>query len=260
MNYYFNRITMEDSEYFGKAKTGVVRSKPPLKELILFTILLTPFLLVFSSPFWLFLVEDISFQETACCGIPGFFLTWIVGYQFFLLWSKSEVSIDVDRDEVAFKQSLIVTPGLYWRTIKKPLSELTNIEYGKRIYQSRGISSNTDMGYLPDDPRHHSNWDNEESTRTSVAYFVKLHGYSILQGKPWDLEISDVICRGWSKTPDLGLVRDLAKLLGLPSPRKEEVFPDGEPKKQVIWTGLIIPGLMIVFAIFFELFFVRSLV
>lgn len=248
---------MEDAEYFGKAKTGVVISKPPLKELILFTILLTPFLLVFSSPFWLFLVypEDLSFQETAICGIPGFFLVWITGYNLFRLWSKSEVSIDVERNEIAFKQSLIVTPGLYWRTIKKPLSELTNIEFGKRVFE-RGISSHPDMGYLPDDPRHHANWNHEENTTTSVEYFVKLHGYSILQGKSWDLEISEVICRGWKKTPDLGLVRELAKLLGLPSPRKEEVFPDGEPKKQVMWTILIVPGLMIGFVILIELFLV----
>ena len=246
---------MEDAEYFGKAKTGVVRSKPPLKELILFTILLTPFLLVFSSPFWLFLVypEDLSFQDTAICGIPSFFLVWITGYNLFRLWSKSEVSIDVDRDKVAFKQSLIVTPGLYWRTIKKPLSELTNIEFGKRVYWSK--MSNLELSVYSErelEKMRKEGWDKTQR----IEYFVKLHGYSILQGKSWDLEITEVICRGWKKTPDLGLVRELAKLLGLPSPRKEEVFPDGEPKKQVMWTILIVPGLMIGFVILIELFLV----
>ena len=255
MNYYFNRITMEDAEYFGKAKTGVVISKTPLMELILFSILLTPFLLVFSSPFWLFLVypEDLSFQETAICGIPGFFLVWITGYNLFRLWSKSEVSIDVDRDKVAFKQSLIVTPGLYWRTIKKPLSELTNIEFGKRVYWSK--MSNLELSVYSErelEKMRKEGWDKTQR----IEYFVKLHGYSILQGKSWDLEITEVICRGWKKTPDLGLVRELAKLLGLPSPRKEEVFPDGEPKKQVMWTILIVPGLMIGFVILIELFLV----
>ena len=249
---------MEGAEYFGKAKSGVVISKPPLEELIIFTILLTPFLLLFSSPFWSLLLfpEVTEIEVTAICSIPSFFATWIVGHQLFRLWSKSEVSIDVDRNEVAFKQSLIVTPGIYWRTVKQPLSELTNIEFGKRIFERPGISSHPDLGYLPDDPRHHSNWDHEENTITTIEYFVKLHGYSILQGKPWGLEISEVICRGWSKTPDLELVRELAKLLALPTPRKEEVFPDGEPKKQVIWTGFIIPGLMIGFVIFVELFLV----
>ena len=258
---------MEDAEYFGKAKTGVVRSKPPVMELILFTILLTPFLLVFSSPFWLFLVypEDLSFQETAICGIPGFFLVWITGYNLFRLWSKSEVSIDVERNEIAFKQSLIVTPGLYWRTIKKPLSEVTNIESGKRVYWRQMSDEQMDLTY----GRYKQGLDADEvykemekmrknnpsfGKQKDVSFFVKLNGYSILQGKTWDLEISEVICRGWSKTPDLELVRELAKLLGLPSPRKEEVFPDGEPKKQGMWGIFIIPGLMIGFVIFVELF------
>jgi len=65
-----------------------------------------------------------------------------------------------------------------------------------------------------------------------------------------------VICRGWSKTPDLELIRELAKLLALPTPRKEDVFPDGEPKKQVMWPIFIVPGLMIGFVIFLEFFLV----
>ncbi|MDP6885410.1 MAG: hypothetical protein QGI58_00810 [Candidatus Thalassarchaeaceae archaeon] len=253
---------MEGAEYFGKAKSGVVISKPPLEELIIFTILLTPFLLLFSSPFWLFLAfpEDLSFQETAICGIPSFFATWIVGFNLFRLWSKSVVSIDVDRNEVAFKQSLIVTPGIYWRTVKQPLSEVTNIESGKRVYWRQKSDEQMDFTYGNTQGLDEDKWykemermrknDPNFSKRKEISFFVKLHGYSILQGKPWDLEISEVICRGWSKTPDLELVRELAKLLGLPSPRKEEVFPDGEPKKQVMWPILIVPMIIICMAIF----------
>ena len=259
---------MEGAEYFGKAKSGVVISKPPLEELIVFTILLTPFLLLFSSPFWLFLVfpEDLSFQETAICGIPGFFLVWITGYNLFRLWSKSEVSIDVDRNEVAFKQSLIVTPGIYWRTVKQPLSEVTNIESGKRVYWRQKSDEQMDLIYGNTRGLDEDKWyeemermrknDPNFGNQKEISYFVKLNGYSILQGKPWGLEISEVICRGWSKTPDLELIRELAKLLALPTPRKEDVFPDGEPKKQVMWPIFIVPGLMIGLVIFLEFFLV----
>ncbi|MEC7687613.1 MAG: hypothetical protein VX514_01080, partial [Candidatus Thermoplasmatota archaeon] len=66
-----------------KAKGGVISSKPPLKELVFFSILLSPFLSVASWPFWspFVLPEDsqLPIDAAVCCGIPGFFATWIIG-------------------------------------------------------------------------------------------------------------------------------------------------------------------------------------
>lgn len=220
-----------------KAKSGVISSKPPLKELIFFSILLSPFLSVASWPFWspFVLPEDsqLPIDAAVCCGIPGFFATWIIGYQYFRLWSKSEVSIDVERNEVAFRQSLIMTPGIFWRSMKRPLSELTNIEFGERSY--RYELSPSDIGYQ-------DSFDPEVNQRTTEEFFVKLHGYSTFQGEPWILEISEVVCLGWSKVPDFQLIEELAKLLGLPTPKHDEVFPDGEPGKGTIWPLFVILG------------------
>jgi len=237
----------------GRQQSGTIRNRASVLQLIFSSLLLLPFLLLFSSPFWLFLAfpDDLVYSETAICVIPSVILVWITLHTIFRLWSYSEVSVNLGENQLTFSQSLIFTPWLRWRTIEKPLSEFSKIETGTREYQRsyrrdpEWHMSNSEMdgsggvfSIFKREENHPGN-QSEYHEFTDVVYYVVLKGYNESNGESWKIDISSVVFRGTSKLPDLQLLSDLSDLLGFETPTVEDVFPGGKPK-QMPWPILLL--------------------
>ncbi len=253
---------MEGKEFLGQPRNGEIKYSSPISDIFFFSVALGAFLLFLS------LALVIGFPFTIVCAFPMYVMIGAL----VSVWSNSVLSVDTEDNEIVLRRSLIFTPGIAWRTVKRPLTELTGIKLGvnrvkgkivkrpladysvdKMEYERSRPGSSSNEGFYDE---YHENklkeertalgfrWEKKETlpqggSHTVDWYTVKLAGVNN-SSDGWEMDISSVALGGSNKVPDRLLIGKLCSLLGLPA-----LNLDHYPKKQSIVPMLVIIGILV---------------